>query len=229
MPKEKTEKKPKKKKKVSSEPKKEEHNAWLCDTEAAKGRFGRRPKYDPKHHPPVCAWMHREGASVLEVCAEFGISTSTYYNWCDKYTKFLEATRITIDLTNKQVENALLKKCLGYREEYTETYTEKEAIAKSEVVEMGLDDACEWVTVTKKIHRKVKIVDPDVPAIKFWLVNRDKDRWKSDKIKLNVSGATDDKPVEVKHDLTGLSMDELIQLEHLVEKLDKEPKNDDSK
>ena len=87
-----------------------------------------------------------------------GISEATLYNWKKDHLEILESLKKGKEVVDRLVENALLKRALGY--EYTETKEKREGGVLTEV------------TTT------VKEVVPDVTAQIFWLKNRKADKWR---------------------------------------------------
>lgn len=113
-------------------------------------------------------WLTKDGLTVLEgwardgltdeqIASNMGISTATLYNWKSKHVEILEALKRGKEVVDIQVENALLKRALGY--EYTE-----------ETVEIG--------PTGKRIKQTVKQVVPDTTAQIFWLKNRQPEKWR---------------------------------------------------
>lgn len=101
-----------------------------------------------------------------------GISQSTYYVWMEKYPEFSEAIKRGKAPVDIQVENALLKRALGY--EYEETTTEIEDIPTNKVDEKGNP-----IYKQKKHIKKTKrFIPPDTVAMIFWLKNRKPEQWK---------------------------------------------------
>ena len=99
------------------------------------------------------AWA-RDGLTDEQIAARIGITTSTLYDWKNKYSEFSEALKRGKEVVDRLVENALLKRALGYS--YTEiTY------------EGGVE--------TKRV---VKEVVPDTTAQIFWLKNRKPEDWR---------------------------------------------------
>lgn len=185
-------------------------------------KYGSRPsRYDPNWHPRIGRWMAHDGQSVNAMCAEFGISTQTFYIWKDRYIEFKKAVEEGRELVDSMVESALLKKALGYSEEWEEVTTEYKGLA-IEPPDGGtpLEVPGTLVEVSKKITRKKKILEPCILSIKFWLTNRQKDKWKGDQalIKHQISGDPDGKPVKL--DLSGLTIEELKYLEVITQKLE---------
>ena len=81
-------------------------------------------------------------------------------NWKDKYPDISDTLKKGKDVVDRQVENALLKRALGY--EYTE-------VTREYIPEVG------EVTVTKEVTKQVV---PDTTAQIFWLKNRKPDKWR---------------------------------------------------
>lgn len=111
------------------------------------------------------AWA-RDGLIDEQIAENAGITPSTLYEWKKKYPDISEALKRGKEVVDIQVENALLKRALGYS--YKEVKTEETADGDK-------------VTVT------VKEVVPDTTAQIFWLKNRRPDRWR-DKQDIEHSG-----------------------------------------
>ncbi|MBO5958876.1 MAG: helix-turn-helix domain-containing protein [Lentisphaeria bacterium] len=112
----------------------------------------------------VQGWA-RDGLTDEQIAKNIGIAPRTYYEWQERFPQFRQAIKKGKAPVDVQVENALLKRALGY--EYEETITEIEE------VEEGRQK--------KHIRRIKKHMPPDVGAIVFWLKNRKPGRWR-DKI-----------------------------------------------
>ena len=102
-----------------------------------------------------------------------GISSSTYYTWLGKYPEISEAVKKGKAPVDTQVENALLKRALGYS--YVETTTDFELIDTGEKDEEGNPVMEKKI---KNVRSVKKEMAPDVGAAAFWLKNRRPDRWK---------------------------------------------------
>lgn len=87
-----------------------------------------------------------------------GINPATLYVWKNKYPEISEALKKGKEVIDIQVENALLKRALGY--DFQEERIEKSA-------KDGI-----------KIIQTVKHIPPDVTAQIFWLKNRNPDKWR---------------------------------------------------
>ena len=124
-------------------------------------------------------WLEPEGLTLLEgwardgltdeqIAGNIGINTSTLYDWKNKFPKISESLKKGKEVVDIQVENALLKRALGY------TYKE----TTSECDENG------ELKVTKVVTKEVV---PDTTAQIFWLKNRRPDLWR-DKQNIEHSG-----------------------------------------
>lgn len=111
----------------------------------------------------VEAWA-RDGLSNEQIANNMGIGLTAFYDWQKKYTDFAEAIKRSKDIVDIEVENALLKRAIGYS--YTEVT--KELVLDKETGERKL-------VVTKTVK---KDVPPDVGAQCFWLKNRKPEMWR---------------------------------------------------
>lgn len=59
---------------------------------------GRPTKYDPKYCDLIVEIM-KDGASIEEVAAEFGVTKVTLYEWCDKHVEFFNAKKRAEELS----------------------------------------------------------------------------------------------------------------------------------
>ncbi len=100
----------------------------------------------------------RDGLTDEQIAHNMGIAYSTLKNWKDKHVAILAALKKGKEVVDRQVENALLKRALGY--EYEEV---KEKYEFGDLTER---------TVTKK-----RVV-PDTTAQIFWLKNRKPEKWR---------------------------------------------------
>lgn len=106
----------------------------------------------------------RDGLTDEQIAGNIGIRAGTLYDWKNRFPEFSEALKKGKEVVDRQVENALLKRALGY--EYTETTREAVQDPKSGEVKMQ---------VTKKVTKQVV---PDTTAQIFWLKNRKPDNWR---------------------------------------------------
>lgn len=101
----------------------------------------------------------RDGLTDEQIAKNMGIATSTFYEWKKKEKEFSESLKKGKEVVDFEVENALLKRALGY--EYEE-----------ETYENGI--------LTKKVKKQVA---PDTTAQIFWLKNRQTKKWR-DKVEI---------------------------------------------
>lgn len=102
----------------------------------------------------------RDGLTDEQIAEKIGINRDTLYRWKKEYPDISDALKKGKEVVDRQVENALLKRALGYQ------YTEK-TVEKS-------DDGI-------KVKTTVKEVVPDTTAQIFWLKNRRPDLWRDRK------------------------------------------------
>lgn len=100
----------------------------------------------------------RDGLTDEQIAKNIGISRSTLNVWKDRYSDISNALKKGKDIIDRQVENALLKRALGY--EYEEV---------KEKFEDGV--------ITERTVMKKEVV-PDTTAQIFWLKNRKPDKWR---------------------------------------------------
>ena len=128
----------------------------------------------------------RDGLTDEQIANNIGIRRPTLYDWKKKYSDISDALKRGKEVIDRQVENALLKRALGY--EYVET--------TKELTDLGL-------TVTKQVTKQVA---PDTTAQIFWLKNRKPQEWR-DKKETEVTGN-----LNVNNPFSDLSVEELRKL-----------------
>lgn len=65
----------------------------------------------------------RDGLTEEQIASNMGIAVSTLNNWKNSYVEILESIKKGKEVVDRQVENALLKRALGYK--YTEVTKER--------------------------------------------------------------------------------------------------------
>lgn len=169
------------------------------------------------------AWA-RDGLTDDQIAKNVGINPATLYDWKKKYSKISESLKKGKEVVDIQVENALLKRALGYRynedkyisvpmeeAEYYEKlneYMNHYKFEHPESTDSELMIARELFPKTKQIlaERKVKEVEPDTTAQIFWLKNRKPRQWR-DKQNVELSGQVSSNPFA---DLTTEELKKLI-------------------
>lgn len=124
----------------------------------------------------------RDGLTDEQIAHNCGCGVRTLYDWKEQYPQILQALKKGKEVVDIQVENALLKRALGYR--YDEVTREK-------VKDPVTGFSC--LSTTKKVTKEVL---PDTTAQIFWLKNRRPDKWR-DRVDINAPGAqsTEDDPI----------------------------------
>ncbi|HEY8390791.1 MAG TPA: helix-turn-helix domain-containing protein [Clostridia bacterium] len=133
----------------------------------SKKRKGTRDKYvywiSEEGLALVNGWA-RDGLTDEEIAGKIGIQRTTIYDWKKRFPDFADALKNGKEVVDYKVEQALLKKALGF----------KETIRKPVRLRRGEDwDEIEYVD--EEIY-----YPPDTTAQIFWLKNRKPNRWKND-------------------------------------------------
>ena len=128
----------------------------------------------------------RDGLTDEQIAKNLGIGIRTFYEYKEKYPQFSQSLKRGKEVVDTEVENALLKRALGYTYD-EETYEElSDGTSKSKVV--------------------TKHIPGDTTAQIFWLKNRKPGVWR-DKTAVEHSGE-----IKGNNPFTGLSTEELKKL-----------------
>ena len=137
------------------------------------------------------AWA-RDGLTDEQIAHNMGIAYSTLRVWKEKYSAISAALKKGIEVVDIQVENALLKRALGYS--YNEVVRER----------VRDDDTGDYkLEITKTIKKEVV---PDTTAQIFWLKNRKPIEWR-DRKETEISGG-----LNVNNPFAELTTEELRKL-----------------
>lgn len=136
------------------------------------------------------AWA-RDGLTDEQIASNIGITRSTLFEWKKKYSDISDTLKRGKEIVDIQVENALLKRALGYQ--YKEVKTE----------EYETEDG-----PGKRVTTTMKEVAPDTTAQIFWLKNRRPEVWR-EKQNVELSGE-----VKTTNPYEGLTTEELKKLIH---------------
>lgn len=143
------------------------------------GNRGRRGKYEDWLTEDgllkVQGWA-RDGLSNEQIAHNIGINKDTLYEWQKRFSDFSDALKKGKEVVDREVENALLKRAMGY--EYDEVTQEPVTDKDTGITEMR---------VTKRVTKQIV---PDVTAQIFWLKNRKPDEFR-DKRDVELSGHVD--------------------------------------
>lgn len=126
----------------------------------AKGKY--EEWLEPEGLLKIEGWA-RDGLTEEQIAYNMGINRRTLTEWKSKYDPISHVLKRGKEVVDRQVENALLKRALGYEyEEVTQEFNE----------ETGK------LQVTKVVNKQVA---PDTTAQIFWLKNRKPDEWREKK------------------------------------------------
>ena len=126
----------------------------------------------------------RDGLTDEQIAKNLGVAVSTFNEYKKKYPEFSESLKKGKEIVDYEVENALLKRALGY--EYDEVTYER----------------------GEETKRVTKQVNPDTAALIFWLKNRNPEKWRDKQVVESNNNTT----VEVKNPYEGLSTEDLKKL-----------------
>lgn len=160
---------------------------------------GRKGKYQewltPEGLLKIEGWA-RDGLTDEQIARNIGITPKTLYEWKNRFRELSEALKKGKEVVDRQVENALLKRALGYS--YEEVTHERKYNKEKDEIEL----------VPVKVVTKQ--VAPDTTAQIFWLKNRRPDKWR-DRKELDANVNHSNNPFQE------LSVDELKKLADLDE------------
>lgn len=114
----------------------------------------------------------RDGLTDKQIACNMGITRETLNQWKNRFSDISDTLKKGKEVVDRQVENALLKRALGY--EYDEVKEKYEAGVLTER------------TVTRKM------VVPDTTAQIFWLKNRKPEEWREKRVVENREEYEDD-------------------------------------
>lgn len=123
----------------------------------------------------------RDGLTDEQIAKNMKVSRSTLSKYKKEYKDILDTLKKAKEIVDYEVENALLKKALGY----TET------LYKQKVTKDG-----DVVNITENVH-----IAPDSTALIFWLKNRQPKKWR-DKVELTND---DEKMKEINKNISNIA------------------------
>lgn len=117
----------------------------------------------------VAKWR-RDGAEINEIADKLGVSRTTVFKYQNDYPDFADALKKGKEIVDSEVENSLIKECIGYT--YEETTTTTTAIVDKETGQITSLERIE----TRKF---TKYARPSPTAIAYYLNNRLPSKWKN--------------------------------------------------
>lgn len=139
----------------------------------------------------------RDGLTDEQIASNMGITRKTLAEWKTKYNDICDTLKRGKAVVDIQVENALLKRALGYSyDEVTRERVLDYDPSTGQVVGSHME-------ITKTVKKEVQ---GDTTAQIFWLKNRRPEQWR-DKRDVSVKGE-----ISTNNPFKGLSTDELRKL-----------------
>lgn len=132
----------------------------------------------------------RDGLTDEQIAKNLGISKDTFYKYKTAYADFSDSLKRGKEVVDREVENALLKRALGYSyNEVTQELVEDEVTRETKL------------KVTKVVTKEVA---PDTTAQIFWLKNRKPAEWR-DKKEVEHSG-------DINNPFENISTEDLLKI-----------------
>ena len=139
----------------------------------------------------------RDGLTDEQIASNMGIGYSTLQTWKSKYQDIQDTLKRGKEVVDIQVENALLKRALGYSyDEVTRERVLDYDQSTGQVVGSHME-------ITKTVKKEVQ---GDTTAQIFWLKNRRPEQWRDNRY-VSVEGE-----ISTNNPFKGLSTDELRKL-----------------
>ena len=112
----------------------------------------------------------RDGLTDEQIAHNIGIRVSTLYDWQNRFPDISEALKKGKAPVDLEVENALLKKALGFTTKVRKPIKVK---TKKQLKDKGLIEEEHIEYVDEDVY-----IPPDTTAQIFWLKNRRPERWR---------------------------------------------------
>ena len=117
------------------------------------------------------AWA-RNGLTDEQIAGNMGINVRTLYNWKKKSVRIFQSLKVNKELADIEVENALRKKALGFRET-------EQTVSMRKTVEYENGKRVREVT-EPVVMESERYYPPDTTAQIFWLKNRKPEQWRDE-------------------------------------------------
>ena len=125
-----------------------------------KGQKDRKAYWLSQEGRTLIAGWRRNGVPLTKIAEEYiGVSKTGFFGWYKESEDLRKACAVSLDIANMSVEEALLKRALGY-DYFEETW---------DLIEGEL----------RLAHKYKRHVPPDVKAILSWLYNRLPSQWRA--------------------------------------------------
>lgn len=123
----------------------------------------------------------RDGLTDEQIAHNMGVAYSTLKDWKNKYPAISAALKKGKEVVDIEVENALLKSALGFKETIRKPFKVREVIYEN-------GKRCNETEHIEVAEEEI-FIPPNVTAMIYWLKNRCPDKWR-------------DKPADDKTDAT---------------------------
>jgi hypothetical protein len=134
--------------------------AYVDFPEGLKGQKERKKFWLSKEGLTLIAGWRRNGVPLTEIATKYiGVSKTGFFGWYKQSDELRKACAVSLDVANMSVEEALLKRALGY-----DYWEERWDLIEGEL------------RLAQKYKRHVP---PDTKAILSWLYNRLPNKWRS--------------------------------------------------
>ena len=161
--------------------------------------------YNALNFPLLAEGYARNGLSDLQIANNLGVKKTAFYTYQTRYPDFAAAVKKGRRPVDIEVENALLKRALGF--EYEEKTTEVDVLSV-----INEDGSISETPTPSKIRITKRYVPPDVGAIAFWLKNRKSSDWKDKREMELKTGSGGDTEGSVKVIFMSVSKDKALEI-----------------
>lgn len=110
--------------------------------------------------------LSKQGYTEAELAKKLNVSIGTLNEWKNTYPELMKIIEENNEYYEDKVEQALIKRALGYEYEETEIVASKDG-------------------KTSRVKKIKKEVPPDTNAIIFWLKSRNPKKWRNYKTNFN--------------------------------------------
>lgn len=132
----------------------------------------------------------RDGLTDEQIAKNIGISRKTLIEWKQRFSDIRDTLKKGKEVIDRVVENALLKKALGYNAEVRKTFKVK-ITEYDEVTGRKIKEHEELKTAVDEVH-----IPADTVAQIFWLKNRKPAEWREKVTEIQADGSGDDGFIE---------------------------------
>lgn len=140
-----------------------------AESRMAKGKY--QDWLTPEGLLKIGGWA-KDGLTNEQIASNMGISRKTLQEWCVKYSDISDTLKKNKEVADRMVENALLKKTIGYNVEVRKVFKCKKIVYDPDTGKR-LEEVEELKIGVEEVH-----IPADTTAQIFWLKNRKPDTWR---------------------------------------------------